>query len=283
MISVKVVEACPYTVAGTGVMRVSHDVLAILAGAIYDKDEWLALLVGTRSADGMDIAVTSLRIPQQERSHASCELAKPEPLAPDVVGVVHSHHSMGAFFSQTDVNTLNPRFPSSLVVAHVKAKSSEAEGLLGFSYQAEGCVSLPCGSLGTVGFTVIPSPAIPAWPMTVTPGFTEPSIHVGLYQCPHITRIQVGLEHHCKTSCNLETTESAKAIFGCNGTAFLLEVQEKTERKKWHQPYSGHNSVLPVNDKRHSNPAYNNYPRIGEYYNPFGDECDERMLRHWGI
>jgi proteasome lid subunit RPN8/RPN11 len=282
MISVNVVEACPYTVAGTGAMHISHDVLAILAGAIYDKDEWIALLLGTRSENGLEITVSGIQVPLQERSYASCELARPEPLGSNVVGVVHSHHSMGAFFSKTDHDTLNPRFPSSLVVAHVKAKSSEAEELLGFSYQAEGRATLLCGTPGIVRFTVIPTPLTPQWPVVVSPGFNTPSSQVGLYQCPHVTRTQVGLEHHCKTACGINDIQPARAIFGQNSEAFMSEVVAKTERtkvKQWYsnqqnkgvQTYDGHRKVK-------------DYPRVGEYYNPWGDdEYGQDLIRHWGL
>lgn len=275
MIKVPVVESCPYTVAGTGVMRIAHPVLAILAGAVYDKDEWIALLVGTRSENGLDIAVNSLRVPLQERGHANCELARPEPLTPDVVGVIHSHHNMGAFFSQTDHSTLNPRFPSSLVVARVKTNSSETEGLLGFSYKAEGRAVLPCGSPGVVNFIVQPNPLpYPEW-TAIAQGFREPDINTSLYHCPHVTQTNEKFVTHCNTTCGIQVDTPATAIFGKDSQAFIAEVQEKTEKPKWNKwdkwnKGSNNGNGVTVVDNRQFN-------RYSEYFD------DERYLRHWGL
>src|SRR5678815_3182647 len=138
MITIPVVPSCPHTMTGKGVLRLEHSVIAMLAGAVYDRNEWIALLIGTRSEDGLDVIVDDLRIPLQERGYASCELVREEPIENGVVGVVHSHHNMTAFFSHTDDTTLNPRFPVSLVIAQTGGQNSESETLLGFNYKVEG-------------------------------------------------------------------------------------------------------------------------------------------------
>lgn len=240
MITMHTVKQCPYTGAGTGVLRLSHSVLATFAGAVYDKQEWLALLIGKRSENGMDITVDSLRIPLQERSHASCELVNPEPLTPEIVGVVHSHHNMRAFFSQIDDDTLNPRFPVSIVVAHPSNTNSESESLLGFSYLAEGRVQLPCGDVGVINFVAVPNPLVDNWPANPLPGYSTPNPNITLYHCARVTKSLTGFVHNCTTECGVTSSEKATAIFGRNGKSFLEEVKSSTRSKKhrYQQPYS---------------------------------------------
>jgi len=282
MITIDVIESCPYTKAGQGVIKIAHPVLAIIAGAVYDRNEWIALLIGKRSENGLDITVTDIKVPQQERGYASCELANPEPLTEDIIGVIHSHHSMGAFFSKTDHDELNPRFPMSLVVAQVK-QNQGLERLLGFSYKAEGRVVLPCHNPGVVDFTVLPDPLIPEWP-TVTSGFSVPTT-TDPCDCPYTTRENKGMTCHTEMACGLTSTEAAHSIFGHDGKQFLAEVQAKTTHPKftgW-SGYKGKNNNcypgMPVVDNRR-------YWKNGrETGGPFidGEEYDERYLRHWGV
>ena len=278
MFKIEMVEKCPYTPVGTGILRLSHTVIANLAGAISDQDEWLALLVGTRSPDGMDITVNELRIPLQERSHAQCSLVNKEPLTPEIVGVVHSHHSMGAFFSTTDDTELNPRFPVSIVVARTRAGSSDAERLLGFDYLAEGRAVLPCGRLGIIGFDVLPTPEMKEWPEAPVKGYTAPDPTVTLHYCPHKTQKMEGFINHCNTKCGVVSTQPATAVFGRTGKDFLDVVKSQTQRRKINYQY-------PVHDKRHH--AKNGYGVKGDRYgygswnnDPYDDQ--EAYLRHWG-
>ena len=241
MITITTVEKCPYTVAGTGVVRLAHDVIATLAGAVHDSIEWMAILEGTRSADGLDITVIGLRVPKQTRNSVNCEFDKPEPLGVNDVGVVHSHHNMSAVFSATDHNELNPRFPFSIVVAQSKAKDSDAENLLGFSYSAEGRASLPCGSNGIIKFTAEPYPMVDGWPEETTTGFAKPNEKVSLHECPHNERKfqALAMVQTCTTKCGITSTSKAKAIFGKNGKQFIKEVEKNTVAHKWH----GHGSI----------------------------------------
>ena len=147
---VKIVKSCPVTKASTGVLEFSPELVAKVAGAVQDSIEWMVLLLGERSADGFHVKVTDFRVPKQRRSGADVKMA--EPMEGDgstvddaVVGVLHSHHHMGAFFSGTDNTELNPFFKSSIVVAQAKTA-------LGFAYKAEGKVVLPCGSVGKIDF-----------------------------------------------------------------------------------------------------------------------------------
>ncbi len=277
---VTVVEECPHTVTGRGVLRLSHDVIAVLAGAVFDKIEWMAMLTGTRSDDGLDITVTGLRVPLQTRNSVNCEFVELEPLASDVVGVVHSHHSMTARFSTTDDNELNPKFPVSIVVAQLAHNTSDVEQLLGFAYQAEGRAALPCGTLGIVPFTVLPYPTIEAWPESPVVGYGEPNLKTTLWHCPHNERKLMGLMQECTTKCGIESVTKAKAVFGRNGKQFMAEVEAATQKPK----YNGHGSnqgvnggqvVWPVqvNDKRSGKPKKHDYWDEEKYMG--------EMIRHW--
>jgi JAB domain-containing protein similar to deubiquitination enzymes len=268
MITMPVVEQCPHTVTGLGVIKASHSVLATLAGAVHDRDEWIALLIGKRSANGLEIQVDSLRIPLQERSHAACSLVRQEPLTPDVVGVIHSHHSMGAFFSTTDDETLNTRFPMSLVVAQTRHDSPMIEQLLGFNYKAEGRAILPCGSIGIVPFRLIPIPAIAEWPETLVPGFTTPAEQISLRLCPHTTKSLTGFTHHCTTPCGIERTEAATTIFGSNGKDFLKEVQTNTRGFA----YNRGNGLAVVDNRMHWEKKRNKHDVWS----------DDDFIRRWG-
>lgn len=252
MINITTVEKCPYTVAGTGVVRINHDVLAVLAGAVYDTIEWMAILEGTRSENGLDITVTGLRVPKQTRNSVNCELDKPEPLCRGDVGVVHSHHHMAAVFSSTDHNELNPRFPFSIVVAQFKHNDTEAERLMGFSYSAEGRAALPCGSNGIIKFIAIPAPMDDDWPTQPVVGYTTADEKVSLHQCPHkeSTYIKGSRVNTCVTLCGIETTEKAKAIFGRNAKGFIAEVEAKTVASKWKNNQGVNGGQIVVVDNR---------------------------------
>ena len=145
---VHIVRSCPVSKASAGVMEFPPHLIASISGAVQDSIEWMVLLLGERSADGFHVKVTDFRVPKQRRSGADVKMA--EPMEGDgstvddaVVGVLHSHHRMGAFFSGTDNTELNPFFKSSIVVAQAKTA-------LGFAYKAEMKVILPCGSVGKV-------------------------------------------------------------------------------------------------------------------------------------
>ena len=143
--AIETVDGCPVTKGSEGVMTFTADQIAMVAGAVRDKIEWMVLLHGERSEDGYEVKVTRFTVPAQYRSAGEVELAEDITLPEDCVGVMHSHHRMGAFFSTTDRDELNPRFPSSIVVAI-------AANNLGFKYRACGKVVLPCGAMGLVDF-----------------------------------------------------------------------------------------------------------------------------------
>lgn len=170
MIQLPVVKNCPVTRGSIGRISIPPALLGEIAGATQtERDcEWLILLKGERSEGGLDVRVTGIEVPaRQSRTGGDVDLPQMD-LPGDVVGVLHSHHTLGlgAMFSGTDLTELNPRFGVSIVVS---ALLEEVESqLLGFSYSAEGRVTLPCGNLGVVQFKIEPQD-VKVWPYPVEP------------------------------------------------------------------------------------------------------------------
>src|ERR1044071_7753837 len=146
MFKVSNVKSCPVTKESRGVITMTATQIAMIAGAVRDKIEWIVLLGGERSADGYEVKISKIVVPKQRRDAAHADLEEID-LPEDIVGVMHSHHTMGAWFSKTDDEDLNPRFATSIVVAI-------AENNLGFSYKATGKVQLPCGATGVIDFVL---------------------------------------------------------------------------------------------------------------------------------
>lgn len=153
------VRKCPVVKGTFGRIRMVPEMAAALVGALEAEPncEWLVILTGQRLAGGLDLLVTGCQVPQEQlRSTGDVDLPEIE-LPDDCVGVLHSHHSMGAFFSSTDETKLNPRFPMSIVISTPKSGVLE-DVHRGFSYLAEGRVQLPCGALGIIRYELIIEP-----------------------------------------------------------------------------------------------------------------------------
>jgi hypothetical protein len=144
------VRDCPHTRKSNGVVSITPEIIAALAGAVYDKDEWAVILTGSCSEDGYEVNVTGWRVPEQTRDREFVG-TDTDLLRDGDQAVVHSHHNMGARFSQKDKAELNPRYPASIVIAQSKT------AVLGFDYEAVGKVVLPCGSKGEIEFKIQPT------------------------------------------------------------------------------------------------------------------------------
>lgn len=147
----KDVRYCPYTRASLGVVYFPTDLVAELSGLVQDKLEWALLIKGRK--EGLETWVDSFEVPPQERTGGNVEIS--EVSLDDIIGVVHSHNSMKAFFSTTDLSKLNPRFGLSIVIAQALDK-------IGFAYKAEAKYELPCGALGIVEYKIVP--LVEDWP-----------------------------------------------------------------------------------------------------------------------
>lgn len=106
----------------------------------YPHQEWLAYLVG-RISEKENFFVEELSIPpHKEVSGASAE-AEPFHIPENCVGIIHSHHSMGAFHSAIDQDYVDKNFPVSITVSK-RTQTLEFDAI---SYQIT-----PCGK-GTTG------------------------------------------------------------------------------------------------------------------------------------
>ncbi len=82
----------------------------------FPSDEWLAFLVGSETEAGY--IIKDIRIPKQVIQAATVDVdAEDATDLSDVIGTIHSHHTMGAFFSSTDNEHIAPNHPVSIVVS----------------------------------------------------------------------------------------------------------------------------------------------------------------------
>lgn len=248
---VEVVKECPVTRGSSGVMTMTTEHIAMIAGAVRDKIEWMVLLHGTRSEDGYEVKVDRFTVPLQYRDGTEVELAQDITLPADCVGVMHSHHSMGAFFSSTDRNELNPRFPSSIVVAI-------AYNNLGFNFEICGKVKLPCGALGMVDFDLVVE-GVERFAAEPVKGQHDPEAVAdlkakdgGLTGCTHRQYINHPDDQYLavdSSACGITTGEVIQRplVFGMDGTDLLAAVAQQTRKPV--------DNRLPVHYQGNSNGA----------------------------
>jgi len=235
-IKIPMVKSCPHVKPSKGIVRLSSELISMLAAAVDDKDEWAIILKGTRSDDGYDATVTSFWLPEQDRSggHVSVkeydgfEIIDGVVKQDDNIGVIHSHNSMGAFFSSLDRDKLNPRYPISIVVAQPKNTLK----YLGFAYEAVGKIKLPCGTTAEVPFSIQPLEGPTLFEITrfAVPEGNEVK---DLGDCPHHENEPKDQYHvQLKAKCGLVEPEQLRAnAFGKEDTT-LLKMVEALPRAK---------------------------------------------------
>lgn len=224
------IKTCPRIPQWRGLLYLNTPVIAQINGLLAAEPhmEWLALLHGTRSSDGREVQVHELRIPAQTRTYTRCALVHHELLTPDLVGVLHSHHAMGAWFSETDHITLNPRFPVSVVVS--TQQNCAIDRLLGFSAYIHGTVVLPCGSLGTCEFDLRPRPCPRGWPNVPEVAVSDTVATFG--DCPHTVEASTGepplpLYRDRRAVCGLVCREPLTHVFG-DDDALVSVLRDQT-------------------------------------------------------
>ncbi len=104
----------------------------------YPSQEWLGYLTGKVTDK---ITCTDLVIPPHEEANSGTAAAEPFTQPEHCVGVIHSHHTMGAFHSGVDQAHVDKNFGCSITVAK---RGSELE----FSSVAIG--QTPCGKATVV-------------------------------------------------------------------------------------------------------------------------------------
>lgn len=281
MFEIKVVESCPYSRGSQAMVHIPHDILAEFAGAVHKDDlEWLALLKGKRSKDGMVTYVEKLVIPPQYRHASICGLDGEMAIDPEIVGVVHSHHSFGAFFSNIDVTTFNTRFPLSIVIARVKKwRPRPGSELFGFEYEAEARTILPCNDLGITKVFIVPSPLPPNWCMPTKA--VSASDHGGLGDCENQEVTRKGTHRIAKATCGASTGVHNSGMFGSTGEGIMNAVNKvgriiEPERRvfKWN------GSGFTFTDKRHHAKVRDN---DGTVTQPHLSKKERKRRRRLGI
>lgn len=106
----------------------------------YPNLEWLAYLSGNIDHKKRKVFINDIIIPDSQQVTASSVYNveyKWDTLSDKyIIGVIHSHHKMGAFFSGTDDAYINQNHDVSIVVSTAKGKEIKAQVR----------VKIPCGS-----------------------------------------------------------------------------------------------------------------------------------------
>lgn len=110
----------------------------------YKNQEWLGYLVG-RISEKEKIFVEDLVIPPHKEAYSASAEALPFYIPDKCVGVIHSHHTLGAFHSSTDQAYIDRNFPVSITVAR-REQALEFDAV---SYQIT-----PCGKAMTGKSTI---------------------------------------------------------------------------------------------------------------------------------
>lgn len=252
MFKLNVVRDCPFTRGYRGVVYMPHSIIAELAGGVTKEDiEWLCLLHGEHSEDRLEVWVKSIEVPPQYRSAIICGLLDNVKLDSDVVGVVHSHHSMLAMFSYTDNTTFNTRFPLSIVIArpnqffpatHITA--------LGFDYKAEGRAHLPCNSLGVVPYAIVPDPVPADLQLGTTSASRQPDKGpLGDCSKPQVESLVEGRTVF-RAPCGEEGSIQQFAMFGVTGTTLLDQLKKVSVIQKEQYGTSTPLSIRPAGVNR---------------------------------
>lgn len=241
MIRVGAVGNCPHTRASSGIVTVPHPLIVELADCVYDGQEWLVILLGKRDTSGMRIEVSRFYIPEQYRDGTSCELVAEDEVVADKVGVLHSHHNMGAFFSGIDDMKLNRRFPLSVVIS-LRARGRrmrDDEKMLGFAYEATGTRVLPCGSLGRIPFVILPDPVPDGWPGLKAATDTRDDAYLGDCRSYHVIDRGGSVYAEHVAACGLTAMAPRLALFGKGGEDLLNTIRSQTKPRP-----SGHDNQM---------------------------------------
>lgn len=184
MFRVPRVEYCSVARAGQGVIVFAPDLLAAVNAAVKLPHEFMLYLRGVHDRFDWRAHVDDVDVPRQYVGAAAVSAIDIYDPA-QYIGVLHSHHNMPAFHSQTDRLGVD-NAPISVIASQ--------HGIL-----AQMAVTLPCGRLGVIAARVSDdAAAVPVRPATTTvadygdcPAAAHNPLPCGLYvdQHPLIRRI----------------------------------------------------------------------------------------------
>ena len=118
----------------------------------YPSQEWVAYMVG-KETEKSNFFVEDIVVPPHKDVSSGGAEVEPMTVPKDCVGIIHSHHTMGAFHSHTDQTYADRNHPVSITVA-------KRNGNL--EYDAVSAKRTPCGKISTVKadvFYVAPPPS----------------------------------------------------------------------------------------------------------------------------
>jgi proteasome lid subunit RPN8/RPN11 len=83
--------------------------------------EWIGYLLGKQTTDEKGVViyeVMGIRVPKQEVSYSSAKVEDDTVDLTDVIGTIHSHHSMGSFLSGTDHDNIVRNHAVTIVISN---------------------------------------------------------------------------------------------------------------------------------------------------------------------
>ena len=101
----------------------------------YPYQEWLGYLMG-KVSEKENFFVENLSIPPHKEAFVGSAEAEPFHKPNNCIGVIHSHHTMGAFHSGTDQDYVDKNFLISITVAKKVGQELEYDAI---SYQVTQC------------------------------------------------------------------------------------------------------------------------------------------------
>lgn len=265
------VEKCPIAKETKGLIEIDPGVISKLAGAVWEKDEWLAVALGEKHRDGLHVIVDGVYVPRgQYRTGGTCRVSKkensmdtlPKEILRHVVGIVHSHNSMRARFSGTDTGEggLNRTFPMSIVISRSFTQCWPEAVSLGFDYEAVVTFEAPCGALMRSPARIIPR-GIADWPFMhevyeapttyEEEGETKPLIEKDLEDCTNYDPSPDSNKYYLKRIGHCGMSESdlkiIPSVFGQDYDSIVRELP-KAENNYQYQykqqgSYAGGNSA----------------------------------------
>jgi hypothetical protein len=111
----------------------------------YPSQEWLAYMKGRISKEG-NFHIEDLYVPPHASASGGSAEAEPFTQPKNCLGVMHSHHHMGAFHSGTDDSHVDRNYPLSITVAFGQGKA--------LTFSAISFNKTPCGKELMVNCTV---------------------------------------------------------------------------------------------------------------------------------
>lgn len=106
-----------------------------------ESKEWLGYLVGIHQPEQDIYQITNILVPEQVISYSNVEVTDEAMVLANVIGSVHWHHNMGAFFSKTDEDSVGANHDIMIVTSKR-------------GWKAQVRKVLPCGHFLTVEATI---------------------------------------------------------------------------------------------------------------------------------